>query len=107
MLLNRPHFLSDFIVTLGGMTDFKIFSGEEKVLSDVFFQKVSYEFAMVYAWKILRSKKQECTLLTQVTLTNANFAVYNWTEMNPLSVNSYLCARDITSPSDTSLQWIT
>lgn len=46
ILLNRPHFLSDFTVTRGGVADFKegvqSFSGEEKRLSHVFFQKVSY-----------------------------------------------------------------
>lgn len=45
ILLNRPHFLSDFTVTRGGVADFKgvkSFSGEEERLSHVFFQKVSY-----------------------------------------------------------------
>lgn len=75
------------------------FCNKEKANRWGFVYKLSYSISISYGWwmELSRSRKQECTLLTKVILTNANFAGYNWTEINALSVNSNLHAQDITS----------
>lgn len=46
---------------------------------------------------IVKVQETRMHFVTKIILTNANFAGYNWTEINALSVNSNLHAQDITS----------